>query len=149
MSFMPTGTRSVSGNNRRILFAMAAVLVAIVFGAAGFYLIEGWSILDMLYVAVQTVTTVGYGDRTPATQNGRIFSTVFMLAGVGVVLYALTTTVHAIVQSELVATFGQRRISRRMNKLKHHFIISGAAPLGSHLVPALFHTPPSFVLIAI
>ena len=122
MSFKPFGKRSISGNNRRILFALIAVLVAIAFGAAGFYLIEGWSILDSLYVAVQTVTTVGYGDRTPATQNGRIFSTVFMLASVGVVLYALTTTVHAIVQSELVAAFGQRRISRRMKKLRDHLI---------------------------
>ena len=126
---------------------MLAVLVIIAFGAVGFYLIEGWSILDSLYVATQTVTTVGYGDRTPATQNGRIFSTVFMLAGVGVVLYALTTTVHAIVQSELVATFGQRRISRRMNKLKDHFIVCGAGRVGSHLVRALLDSVESFVVI--
>jgi voltage-gated potassium channel len=147
MSFTPTGKRTLSRNNRRILFAMVAVLVVIVFGAVGFYLIEGWSILDSLYVATQTVTTVGYGDRTPATRNGRIFSTVFMLAGVGVVLYALTTTVHAIVQSELVATFGQRRISRRMNKLKDHFIVCGAGRVGSHLVRALLDSVESFVVI--
>jgi len=42
------------------LFAMAC-------GAIGFHLIEGWSILDSLYAAAQTVTTVGYGDVTPAT----------------------------------------------------------------------------------
>src|SRR6185503_663192 len=147
MSFMPTGTRSLSGNNRRILFALIAVLVAIAFGAAGFYLIEGWSILDSLYVAVQTVTTVGYGDRTPATQNGRIFSTVFMLAGVGVVLYALTTTVHAIVESQLVATFGERSISRRMSKLRDHFIICGAGRVGSHLVRGLLGSAETFVVI--
>ena len=126
---------------------MAAVLVAIAFGAVGFYLIEGWSILDSLYVAAQTVTTVGYGDRTPATQNGRIFSTVFMLAGVGVVLYALTTTVHAIVQSELVATFGQRRLSRKMSKLRNHFIVCGAGRVGSHLVRALLGSAEMFIVI--
>jgi voltage-gated potassium channel len=126
---------------------MAAVLVAIAFGAAGFYLIEGWSILDSLYVAVQTVTTVGYGDRTPGTQNGRIFSTVFMLAAVGVVLYALTTTVHAIVQSELLATFGQRRISRRMSKLRDHFIVCGAGRVGSHLVRGLLGSAETFIVI--
>ena len=126
---------------------MAAVMVAIVLGAAGFYLIEGWSILDSLYVAVQTVTTDGYGDRTPATQPGRIFSTVFMLAAVGVVLYALTTTVHAIVQSELIATFGQRRISRKMSKLRDHFIICGAGRVGSHLVRGLLGSAETFIVI--
>jgi voltage-gated potassium channel len=126
---------------------MAAVIVAIALGAAGFSLIEGWSILDSLYVAVQTVTTVGYGDRTPVTQNGRIFSTVFMLVGVGVVLYALTTTVHAIVQSELVAAFGQRRISRRMSKLRDHFIICGAGRVGFHLVRGLLGSAETFIVI--
>lgn len=147
MSFKPTGTRSLSGNNRRILYAIAAVVVAILFGAVGFSLIEGWSILDSLYVATQTVTTVGYGDLVPATRNGRVFSTVFMLCGVGVVLYALTTTVQAIVQSELVATFGQRRISRRMSKLRDHFIVCGAGRVGSHLVRGLLGGAETFIVL--
>ena len=147
MSFAFVGTRSLSGNNRRIVFAVVAVAVAIVFGAVGFHLIEGWSILDSLYVSAQTVTTVGYGDLTPATRNGRIFSTLFMLAGVGVVLYALTTTVHAIVQSELVATFGRRRITRRMSKLKDHFIICGAGRVGSNLIRGLLGSAETFIVI--
>src|SRR6266550_4662278 len=137
MNLKPTGKRPFSGNNRRILFALLAVVVAIAFGAVGFYLIEGWSILDSLYVSAQTVTTVGYGDLTPATRGGHIFATVFMLVGVGVVLYALTSVVQGIVQSELVATFGQRRQSRKMSKLRNHFIICGAGRVGSHLVRGL------------
>src|SRR5258705_512743 len=147
MSLKTTGMHSFAGNNRRIRLALAAVAIAIGFGTAGFYLIEGWSILNSLYVATQTVTTVGYGDVTPTTRNGRIFSTVFMLAGVGVVLYALTTTVQAIVQSELVATFGQRRISKRMSKLRDHFIVCGAGRVGSHLVRGLMGSAETFVVI--
>jgi voltage-gated potassium channel len=126
MSLSPTQRRTLAGKDRRIFFAMLAVIVAMGFGAIGFHLIEGWSILDSLYVAAQTVTTVGYGDVTPGTRNGRLFAMFFMLAAVGVVLYALTTSVHAIVQSELVATFGERRQSRKMSKLRNHFIICGA-----------------------
>jgi voltage-gated potassium channel len=144
---MTAGTRRFAGNYRRILFALLAVTIAIGSGTVGFFLIEGWSILDSLYVAAQTVTTVGYGDLTPATRNGRIFSTIFMLAGVGVVLYALTATVHAIVQSELVATFGQRRQSRKMSKLRNHFIICGAGRVGSHLVRALLGSEETFIVI--
>ena len=139
--------RALAGNDRRILFALLAVVVAMGLGAVGFHLIEGWSILDSLYAAAQTVTTVGYGDVTPATRNGRLFATIFMLAGVGVVLYALTATVHAIVQSELVATFGERRQSRRMSKLRNHFIVCGAGRVGSHLVRALLDGNENFVVI--
>ncbi len=147
MSLFLTGKRSLPGNNRRILFAILAVTIAIGLGTVGFYLIEGWSILDSLYVAAQTVTTVGYGDLTPATRNGRIFSTAFMLVAVGVVLYALSSTVQAIVQSELVATFGQRRQSRKMSKLRDHFIICGAGRVGFHLIRGLLGGAETFIVI--
>ena len=147
MILNPARKRSFSGRNRRILFSLAAVAIAITLGSVGYYLIEGWSIFDSLYVATQTVTTVGYGDLTPATKAGRVFSTFFMLAAVGIVLYALTSTVQEIVQSELVETFGERRRSRQMSKLRNHFIICGAGRVGSHLVRGLLSSGESFVVI--
>jgi voltage-gated potassium channel len=147
MSLMPTGKSVLVGNHRRILFAILAVVIAIGVGATGFHWIEGWSLLDSLYVAAQTVTTVGYGDLTPATRSGRVFATFFMLAGVGIVLYALTTTVQGIVQSELVAAFGQRRHSRKMSKLRNHFVICGAGRVGSHLVRSLSGIKEPFIVI--
>jgi voltage-gated potassium channel len=147
MSLIPTGTHSLPGNQRRILFALIAVTIAIGLGTVGFHLIEGWSLLDSLYVAAQTVTTVGYGDKAPASRDGRIFATVFMLISVGVVLYALTSTVQTIVQSELVAAFGQRRRSRKMSKLRNHFIVCGAGRVGSHLVRGLLGSEETFIVI--
>jgi voltage-gated potassium channel len=144
---MPGGQRSLPRDYRRIGYALLAATIAIALGTVGFYVIEGWSILDSLYVAAQTVTTVGYGDLTPATRAGRIFSTIFMLVAVGVVLYALTATVQAIVQSELIATFGQRRLSRKMSKLRNHFIICGAGRVGSHLVRSLLGGEEIFIVI--
>jgi voltage-gated potassium channel len=113
----------------------------------GFYLIEGWPLLDSFYFATQTVTTVGYGDVTPQTVLGRAFATIFMLVGVGVVLYALTSTVQSIVQSELLATFGQRRRFRKMSKLRNHFIVCGAGRVGSRLVRSLIDAGEDFVVV--
>lgn len=145
MSLPPPG--APIGNRFRILYAVFAVAVAVIVGTIGFAYIEGWSVIDSLYVAAQTVTTVGYGDVTPATRGGRFFAIIFMLSGVGVVLYALTWTVQSIVQSELIATFGQRRLSRRMSKLTDHFIICGAGRVGSHLVRNLKASDTPFLVI--
>ena len=131
----------------RIRQAAFAVVLAIAFGTLCFHLIEGWSLLDSLYVTAQTVTTVGFGDLTPRTLHGRLFATVFMLVGVGVVLYALTATVHSIVQSELIAAFGARRRSRKMSKLRNHFIICGVGRVGSHLVRDLLKSGETFIVI--
>jgi len=123
---------------------MMAVLLAILLGTVVFHLLEGWSILDSLYVTVQTVTTVGFGDLTPRTAIGRLFATFFMMLGVGVVLYALTSTVQSIVHSELFARYGH---SRKMSKLRDHFIICGAGRVGSHLIRSLRAVDGVFLVI--
>lgn len=140
-------SRPFAGGRFRIRYAVLAVAVAIALGTLGFHFIEGWPIVDSLYAATQTVTTVGYGDVAPSTSKGRVFATIFMLMGVGVVLYALTSTVQSIVQSELLATFGQRRQLRKMSKLQNHYVICGAGRVGSHLVRTLQSSNEIFVVI--
>jgi voltage-gated potassium channel len=128
----------------RIRVVLLAVLAAMALGTVVFHLLEGWSILDSLYVTVQTVTTVGFGDLTPRTPAGRAFAIVFMMLGVGLVLYALTSTVQSIVHSELFAAYGR---SRKMSKLRDHFIICGAGRVGSHLMRSLRAADGTFIVI--
>ena len=128
----------------RIRVVLLAVFAVIVLGTIMFHVLEGWSILDSLYVTAQTVTTVGFGDLTPRTPFGRAFAAIFMMVSVGVVLYALTTTVQAIVHSEVFATYGR---SRKMSKLRDHFIICGAGRVGSHLIRGLRAVNATFVVI--
>lgn len=143
MSLTPL-PRFLLPSRARIRIVLMAVLGAIVLGTVAFHLVEGWSILDSLYVTVQTLTTVGFGDLTPRTALGRVFATVFMMVGVGVVLYALTSTVQTIVHSELFARYGH---SRNMSKLRNHFIICGAGRVGSHLIRSLRAAEGTFLVI--
>ena len=124
-----------------------ALAAAILFGTIGFHLIEGLSLTDSLYVTVQTLTTVGYGDVPLRRAPGRLFAVLVMLIGAGGVALAVSTIVQSVVQSELVATFGQRRRSRKMSKLSQHYIVCGSGRVGSHLVRDLVRTNQSFVVI--
>ena len=131
----------------RLRYALFALLAAIVFGTIGFHLIEGWSLPDSLYVTVQTLTTVGYGDVTPSSSAGRSFAVVIMLMGYAGVALAASTIVQSVVKSELVAALGQRRQSKRMGKLHDHYIICGSGRVGSHLIRDLQTGGQSFVVI--
>ena len=147
MSLSPSRSRLFAINRSRIRLGIIAVLLAIALGTIAFRLLEGWSILDSLYITAQTVTTVGFGDLAPRTVAGRAFATVFMIMSVGIVLYALTSSVQLIVQSELVATFGQRRRSRKMSKLRDHFIVCGAGRVGSHLIRGLLSSREPLIVV--
>jgi voltage-gated potassium channel len=131
----------------RIRNALIALALAILFGTIGFTLIEGWPLADSLYVTVQTLTTVGYGDIPPHSSAGRAFAVVVMLMGVGGVALAASTIVQSVVQSEMVSAFGQRRQSKKMSKLHDHYIICGSGRVGSHLIRDLQATDKSFVVI--
>jgi voltage-gated potassium channel len=131
----------------RIRYALGALAVATAFGTVGFHLIEGWSVMDSLYMTIETVTTVGYGDISPKTVGGRIFAIIFMIVGVGTVAYVLSSTVQTIVQSELIATFGERRRYREMSRLSNHYIICGAGRVGSYIIRDLERARAPFVVI--
>ena len=57
-----------------------------------------------MWWALQTVTTVGYGDVVPAQTGGRLIGTVLMLQGIG-----LITVVAAAVTAALLEQARQRR----------------------------------------
>jgi voltage-gated potassium channel len=147
MSLTSSGPRPISKSRARLRLGVIAVFSAIVLGTVGFHLLEGWSILDSLYLTTQTVTTVGFGDLAPRTTQGRVFATIFMMVSVGIVLYALSSTVQSIVQSELLATLGKRRRSRNMSKLRNHFIICGAGRVGSHMIRSLQGSNDTFIVL--
>ena len=54
---------------------------------------------DALWWAIVTVTTVGYGDRYPATEGGRAVAVVLMLLGIGLI-GVLTATVASLFVKE-------------------------------------------------
>ena len=47
--------------------------------------VEGWRVLDALYFTITTLTTVGYGDFSPKTDAGKIFTIFYIFVGLGLI----------------------------------------------------------------
>ncbi|MCH2655180.1 MAG: potassium channel family protein [Flavobacteriales bacterium] len=58
----------------------------IVLGTIVYHYIEGWSWLDTLYFSLITLTTIGYGDFSPQTDLGKIFTLLYIVIGVALIL---------------------------------------------------------------
>jgi voltage-gated potassium channel len=87
---------------RRAAVVIAAVTTTITVGAGLLMTVidhDGFPSLGSgLWWAVQTVTTVGYGDHVPATAAGQIVAALVMLLGIGFV-----TVITASITSSFVA----------------------------------------------
>jgi len=69
---------------------MVLVLLTLAMGTFFYHSVEGWSWLDSLYFSVITLTTVGYGDFTPQTDSGKIFTMIYIFLGLGILFGFVT-----------------------------------------------------------
>src|SRR5262249_33621684 len=62
---------------------LVAAVNLIAFGTIFYSLVEGWQPLDAAYFCVVTLATIGYGDFTPKTGLGKLFTMFYIVAGLG------------------------------------------------------------------
>ena len=55
-------------------------------GSVFYHYMEGWSWVDSIYFSFISLTTVGFGDITPATDVGKIFTIFYLTIGIGLIL---------------------------------------------------------------
>lgn len=88
----------------RLRYYVLAFLFVLAVGSIGFAIIEGKSLLDAFYFTIVTMATVGYGDVTPATQAGKLFTILLIVTGVGTFLGLFVNAVElALKRREMVA----------------------------------------------
>lgn len=69
-------------------------IVILMIGTLSYHYLEGWSVIDSLYFSVVTLTTIGYGDFSPQTDAGKIFTILYIVIGIGMILSFINTVQH-------------------------------------------------------
>ena len=93
----------------RGLLILFATLLSL--GAFFYHRVEGWSYLDSIYFCVVAISTVGFGDYTPQTTPGKLFTIAFLICGVGVFVSIVGTLAVNLANVEVDSD--RRRLLRR------------------------------------
>ncbi|HIF9185413.1 TPA: voltage-gated potassium channel protein [Photobacterium damselae] len=128
---------SVAAGTIFALISMISLMLTSTYGAL--YFGDGYKppINDLstaLYYAIETMTTVGYGDIVPVSEPARLFTISVIIAGITVFATSLTSVLGPAVQS------GYERLTKgktKKMKRKNHFIICGLSSLALNTIQQL------------
>jgi voltage-gated potassium channel len=117
-------------------------------GTIGFHVIENLSFLDSLYMTIITVFTVGFREiKEPLSPIGQIFTIFIILGGVGTVLYTFTKLAEVVYEGTINKIWRRRRMEKKIQKLKDHYIICGHGRTGNTVRERLEEENLPFVVI--
>jgi voltage-gated potassium channel len=114
---------------RQIRIALFAFLIIIPTGIAGFIIIEEMNPLDALYFTFITLSTIGYGDISPLTPAGKIFTMTLIVFGLSSFAFGAQAMIGIITSPVIRNARLRRQTQNKINHLSGHYIICGSGEL--------------------
>jgi voltage-gated potassium channel len=116
---------------------VAMLAFALVYGTAGFMILEGFSFINALYMTVTTLTTVGFGEIQPLSPVGRVFTISVIAVGFVAVFTLLAVLTSLVVSGQLGRSLARRGMRHRIAGLKDHYIVCAYGRVGRAAVEEL------------
>jgi voltage-gated potassium channel len=109
----------------RILLIFTSLITV---GTLGYVVIEGWSVLDALYMVMITLSTVGFREVGTLHPMGQLWTILLIVFGISLIGYA---GISQIAQFLIEVPFLRNRaMLRRIRKMNDHYIICGYGRMG-------------------
>jgi voltage-gated potassium channel len=138
---------AIASEARRLLWVAIALVVVVVYGVTGYMVLEGWTFGDALFMTVTTMTTVGFREVQPLDAGGRVFTLTLIVMGVAVALVGISLAASLIAEAEIGGSTRRRRMRRRIEDLRDHFIVCAYGRVGRAAVRELQDSGLPFVVL--
>lgn len=99
------------------------IVLLLLFGTLGYILIDNFSLIDAIYQAGMTFTTVGFTEVAPISPMGRLFTIAFILTGFIAFTFSMGLFIEIIKKGSLSRTIKERNMVYKIARLKNHFVI--------------------------
>jgi len=127
-----------------LVFLVSALVIA---GILGYMFIEGWSILDALYMVVITLATVGFKEVHPLSPAGEVFTILLIVFGLITVYYVVRLLGEYLIEDKLEEHLKSKKMEKSLKALSGHYVICGFGRVGSQVAHELTKEPAEFVVV--
>ena len=131
----------------RIVLACVLLTGVAVAGAVGFMVVEGWTFGESLFMAVITVSTVGYGEVRPLSDAGRALAVAVILVAVGALGFSATSIGVYLAEGHFLQDLRRKRMERALRKLNDHFIICGGGRFGREVAGEFARSQANYAVV--
>ena len=142
-----TGRATIQSPWHRLRWPAFILVGTLVYGVVDYMWGEGWSFVDALYMVLMTLTTVGFEEVRPLDTSGEIISISVMVLGVTNLFVTVSLIAAAIAEGGLGARGRQRRMQKRIDSMKDHYIVCGYGRVGQAVCYTLVEERASFVVV--
>lgn len=138
---------SMKGRLRNLVAAVVLLQLSLLVGVLGFMKVEGYNLINAFYMAVITISTVGFTEVHALSANGRLFTSIYILINLGIFAYVVSVITSYLFEGKLRSIFKDYMEDRELNKLKDHVIVCGYGRNGSQACEELLKSGRDFVVI--
>lgn len=137
-------------NQRRkqdIIWGTTALGGVFVVGTLWYTLVEKWPLIDAAYMTMITLTTVGFGEIYPLSEESRLFTMGLILMGVFIIGYIVNRFSGLLIEGYFQERIRMRQEQRLIDTLKEHYIICGYGRMARHVAIEFEAEGIAFILI--
>ena len=127
--------------------AAVSLLLVVCIGIIGLMHLEGYELLDALYMTVITISTVGFGEVRALSDQGHLFVVILIICGLSVMTYTLGSIAKFAIEGHFGQILGRRRMQHEISGLKDHYVVCGHGRMGQILCQELREEKVPFVVI--
>ncbi|WP_223274615.1 potassium channel family protein [Salibacter halophilus] len=122
---------------KNLYYALILIVSIVLIGTIGYMAVESYSPLDSFYMTVITVSTVGFKEVHPLSEEGKVFTAFLIIISFGTFAYAVSSLSRYLITGEIKYYYKNFKVHQEIKKLTGHVIVCGFGRNGQEAVKSL------------
>lgn len=131
----------------RFILVFISLLIILLGGTVGYWLIEGWSLEDGFFMTTITTSTVGYGETHKLSPIGKSFTAVLIALSVVVMTCWNAALTSFLVDGDVSGRYARRKTLRMISGLNGHTIVCGTTNMAHAVIERLLRKRMDVVVV--